>query len=141
MNPTKSQLGKISKQMLQKFNKILRSELNLNQWQNSSEVIDWLKNIQQKKSYYTFTVFDIQQFYPSITEKLLKDAVAFAQRYVEIKQNELDLIFHTRKSLLYCKDTPWIKKEGNGEFDVTMGSNDGAEDVRTCRIDFIIQYW
>ena len=45
MNPTKSQLGKISKQMLQKFNKILRSELNLNQWQNSSEVIDWLKNI------------------------------------------------------------------------------------------------
>ena len=45
MNPTKSQLGKISKQMLQKLNKILRSELNLNQWQNSSEVIDWLKNI------------------------------------------------------------------------------------------------
>ena len=40
MNPTKSQLGKISKQMLQKINKILRSELNLNQWQNSSEVID-----------------------------------------------------------------------------------------------------
>ena len=37
------------------------------------------------------------------------------QKYVEIKQNELDLIFHTRKSLLYCKDTPWIKKEKETE--------------------------
>ena len=71
----------------------------------------------------------------------MKDVRAFAQRHVKIKQNELDLIFHTRKSLPYCKDkktiscfflsTPWIKKEGNGEFDVTMGSNDGAE---TCEL-------
>ena len=80
-----------------------------------------------------FTVFDIQDFYPSITEKLLKDALTFAQRYIEIKQNKLDLIFHTRKSLLYCNDTPWIKKKkkGNKEFNVTMGSNDEAE---TCNI-------
>ena len=89
-----------------------------------------MKNIQQKWL-NTFTVFDIQEFYPSITKKLLKDALAFAQRYVNNKQNEFDLIFHTRKSLLYCKDTPWIKKEGNGEFDVTMGSNNGAE---RCKI-------
>ena len=47
-----------------------RSKLNLNQWENSSEVTDWFKNIQQK-SYHTFTVFDIKEFYPSITEKLL----------------------------------------------------------------------
>ena len=130
LNPKKSQLGKISKQILQKINKTLRSKLNLNQWQNSAEVIDWFKDIQQKSS-HTFTVFDIQEFYPSITEKLLKDALAFAQRNVEIKQNELDLIFHIQKSLLYCKDTPWIKKEGDGEFDVTMGSNEGAE---TCEL-------
>ena len=48
LNPTKSQLGKISKQILQKINKTLRSKLNSNQWQNSSEVVDWFKNIQQK---------------------------------------------------------------------------------------------
>ena len=40
LNPTKSQLGKISKQILQKINKTLRSKLNLNQCQNSSEVND-----------------------------------------------------------------------------------------------------
>ena len=94
----------------------MRSKLNLNQWQNSSEVIDWFRNIQQKIS-HIFTAFDIQQFYPSITEK--------DERCPSLCK--LDLIFHTRKSLLYCKNTPWIKKGGNGEFDVTMGSNDGAE--------------
>ena len=130
LNPTKSQLGKISKQVLQNINKTLRSELNVNQWQNSSEVIDWFENI-QNKNLCTFTVFDIQEFYPSITEKLLKDTLAFAQRYVNIELNDLELIFHARRSLLYCKDTAWLKKEGNGKFDVTMGSNDGAE---TCEI-------
>ena len=40
LNPAKSQLGKFSKQILQKINKTLRSKLNLNQCQNSSEVND-----------------------------------------------------------------------------------------------------
>ena len=81
LNPTKSQLYKISKQILQKINKTLKFKLNLKQWQNSSEVIDWFKDIQQKSS-HTFTVFDIQEFHPSITEKLLKDALAFVQKCV-----------------------------------------------------------
>ena len=55
LNPTKSQLGKIRKQISQKINKTLKSKLNLNQWQNSSEVIDWFKNIQQKSS-HTFSL-------------------------------------------------------------------------------------
>ena len=113
LNPTKSQLGKISKQVLQNINKILRSELNANQWQNSSEVIDWFKNI-QNKNLCTFTVFDIQEFYPSITEKLLKDTLAFAERYVNIEPNELELIFHARRSLLYCKDTAGLRRKETG---------------------------
>ena len=44
--------------------------------------------------------------------KTVERSLAFAQRYLEIKQNELNLIFHTRKWLLYCEDIPWIKKEG-----------------------------
>ena len=43
------------------------------------EKTNWFKNIQQK-NLYTFTVFDIEKFYPSIAEKLLEDALAFAQR-------------------------------------------------------------
>ena len=69
----------------------------MNLWQNFSVIIDWFKDIQQK-SLYTFTVYDIPESFPSVTEKLLKNALDFAQRHIEIKQNNLDLIFHTRKS-------------------------------------------
>ena len=38
----------------------------------------------------------------------------------------LEVIFHTRKSVLYNEGEPWVKKEG-GSFDVTMGVYDGVE--------------
>ena len=34
--------------------------------------------------------------------------------------------FHARKSLLFEKTSVWVKKD-NSDFDVTMGSYDGAE--------------
>ena len=37
------------------------------------------------------------------------------------------IINHSIKSLIFHENEPWIKKEGNEDFDVTMGSNDGAE--------------
>ena len=37
------------------------------------------------------------------------------------------MIFHCRRSLLFHDNEPWIKKDSNGDFDVTMGSYDGAE--------------
>ena len=52
------------------------------------EKTDWFKNIQQK-SLYTFTVFDIEKFYPSIAEKLLEDALAFAQRQYKLKKTKI----------------------------------------------------
>ena len=39
LNPTKSELGKLSKHILQKINNEVRLNLTVNQWQNSSEVI------------------------------------------------------------------------------------------------------
>ena len=76
---------------------------------------------------HTFTVFDIQEFYPSITEKRLKDAVLFAQTHVNISQKDIEVIFHCHRSLLFHNSKPWIKKDSNGDFDVTMGSYAGAE--------------
>ena len=40
--------------------------------------------------------------------------------------DEIKIIIHSRKSLLSYKKKPWIKKD-NPNFDVTQGSNDGAE--------------
>ena len=124
LNPTKSNLGKISKSILQKVNKKIRDKLNLNQWRNSSQVIEWFNNIDQK-SQYSFTTFDIKEFYPSIKEELLQKSIRFAKRHTVITKIEEETIFHCRKSLLYHDGEPWQKKEGS--FDVTMGSYDGAE--------------
>ena len=52
------------------------------------EKTNWFKNIQQK-NLYTFTVFDIEKFYPSIAEKLLEDALAFAQRQYKLKKTKI----------------------------------------------------
>ena len=91
LNLTKSELGK-------PINTELRNKIKVNQCQNSSEVIEWFKNIPNKKE-CTFTVFDIQEFYPSITEDLLKQAILFAQNSVSIPPKYIDVIFHSN---LFC---------------------------------------
>ena len=37
------------------------------------------------------------------------------------------MIFHCRRSLLFHNNEPWIKTDNNGDFDVIIGSYDGAE--------------
>ena len=125
LNPAKTELGKLSKSILERINQEIKSSLNLNQWRNSFDVIQWFKNIKNKKS-CTFTTFDIDEFYPSISEKLLSDAINFASSHSNITPEEKEIIFHCRKSLLFHDENPWVK-QGNTNFDVTMGSFDGAE--------------
>ena len=68
---------------------------------------------------------DIVEFYPSISEKLLSDAITYAQSLIEIDQKVIDIITHSRKSLLFAENSVWVKKN-NDLFDVTMGSYDGS---------------
>ena len=63
--------------MLDKINKSLLSNTKVNQWKNTSDSISWLKNINNKKQ-SSFINFDVENFYPSISEKLLIDALNFA---------------------------------------------------------------
>ena len=71
-------------------------------------------------------LFDIKDFYPSITETLLNEAIQFAKEYVPITRKDVEVIFHAQKSGLYNDGEPCVKKEG-GSFDVTMRAYDGAE--------------
>ena len=73
-----------------------------------------------------FIKFDIVEFYPSITEKLLRKALNFAKEHITISAQEEEVIWHARKSLLFSSNSTWVKREGE-QFDVTMGSFDGAE--------------
>ena len=65
-------------------------------------------------------------FYASISEELLTDAIDFARQFVRINDDEVNIILHCRKSILFGSDGAWIKKN-NSLFDVAMGSFDGAE--------------
>ena len=113
------------KVILDNINKELIKKLNINQWKNSASVIDWFKAIDNKQE-CKFTVFDIEQFYPSIKESVLLKALEFAKKHTKVLKKDIDVIRHSRRSLLFNQGETWVKKEEEN-FDVTMGAYDGAE--------------
>ena len=54
INPAKSQIGIISREILQKHNKQIRENLKLNQWQSTDQAIEWFNLIEHKadESFY-----------------------------------------------------------------------------------------
>ena len=73
-------------------------------------VINWFSDIQHKNQ-HTFAVFDIENFYPSITKKLLTDSICFAKQYTTISDLDNNIIMHSRKPLLFKNSTAWSKKD------------------------------
>ena len=126
INPSKSKLGKVSKVILENMNKNLVKSLKVNQWRNTDSVINWFNAIENKSQCF-FIQLDIVEFYPSISENILDNAINFAKQYTDISDENLRIIKHCRKSLLYNNHEPWKKKDTDSCFDVTMRSYDGAE--------------
>ena len=125
INPAKTNIGIVSKHLLEKLNSELRLTTSSNQWKDSSSVLTWFKTL-KKSSNATFFKFDIENFYPSITEELLEKSLTYASNLVSISSKEKEIIFHSRKTFLFTEDSAWVKKAKNS-FDVTMGCYDGAE--------------
>ena len=98
INPAKTDLGKISKQILEKITLALRNVTNLNQWRNTTDVISWFEKQHSPNS--KFLQFDIESFYPSISEELFNRSLSFAQLLIEIADEEIRIIRHFRKTLL-----------------------------------------
>ncbi|KAL9986499.1 hypothetical protein ACROYT_G000660 [Oculina patagonica] len=130
INPSKSEIGVISKHILDNINTSIINKTKINQWKNTSSVLKWFNDLQHKES-LSFICFDVCDFYPSITEKLLCKALDFANTYRPISAHERDIIIHAKRSLLFSENATWEKKTSNDRFDVTMGSFDGAE---TCEL-------
>jgi hypothetical protein len=91
----------------------LRQKLNSNQWSNTQQVISWFGNINR----HSFISFDIVDFYPSISEKLLNEALAWASELATITENDISIIKHARKSLLFGNSKLWTKKDGRNSPD------------------------
>ena len=56
----------------------------------------------------------------------MNSALDFASRYTNITDDERSIIHHAKRSVLINNKDIWCKKE-NSNFDITMGSYDGAE--------------
>ena len=112
---------------MDKVNTHLRTILNVNQWRNTQNVIEWFGNIEQK-SRHSFISFDMVDFYPSISENLLDQALSWASSLADISHEDISIIKHPRKSLLSTTENRGLKAiTCSNLFDVTMGSYDGAE--------------
>ena len=128
INPAKTDVGQISKRILEKIVAGVKISVGANQWRNTNEVLTWFRRERTEKC--CFIQFDVVSFYPSISEELFAKALDFAQNLTIIKEEERNILQHARNSLLFSHDgETWQKK--NGLFDVTMGSYDGAE---TCEL-------
>ncbi|MCP3852632.1 MAG: hypothetical protein GY694_20755, partial [Gammaproteobacteria bacterium] len=124
INPAKSNVGKISQQILQKINSDIRNKLELQQWRSTSDALNWFKNL-DNKTRLSFIQFDIVDFYPSITETLFTEALKFASNITPIDDDTKNILLNARQSLLFYGNKVW--KKTTGLFDVTMGSYDGCE--------------
>ena len=116
------EIGRTSKQILDQINSKHCEILKVNEWKNTASVIDWFKKIESKNS-HKFLMSDIKDFYPSIKEGLLIEALEFAKKHVTIKSKDRETIFHTRKSIFYNEGKPWIKKQSYN----SQVTHDGAE--------------
>ena len=125
INPAKSNIGRVSKQILSNIVHIVRTKSDTNQWKNSGKVIDWFDALENKEQ-LTFFKFDVVSFYPSISKKLFDDSVTWAKQFYTFTETDLEVIQHARESYLFNEGQPWVKKLG-GKFDVSIGGFDGAE--------------
>ena len=129
LNPTKSELQRISKVLLENLVKKTSDATQINLWRNTYQVINWFNQVRDK-SRAKFISFDIVNFYPSIKKKLFTEALEFACNYANISDVERDIIFQAKKVLLFKEKEPWTKKqedETEEPFDIPMGAHDGAE--------------
>ena len=124
INPAKTSLGRVSKKILERIISEVKEKTTFNQWKSTAEVKKWFENFKDHKK-SRFIKFDIQEFYPSITPELLDRAISFAQSLTTITPEEIEIIKSSKESLLFNKGKCWVKKS-EINFDVTMGSLDGA---------------
>ena len=102
INPAKSEIGIVSKIMVERINNRLRDITKLQQWKNTQAVLQWFSDVTDKND-ETFIKFDIVEFYPSISENLLSKT--FAKSLVAVTAHEESIIWHSRKYILFSENS------------------------------------
>ena len=113
INPASNNLGKVSKRILDDVNRKCRVASGVNQWKSTQDVLKWFSlahSANPTKEKAKFIQFDICEFYPSITEELLRKSLNFAKSHTTISPDEEELIMACRKSVLFNNGKVWTKK-------------------------------
>ena len=125
INPSKTELGKVSKNIIQNIVTNVKKANHSNLWENSYDTIEWFRKI-KNKSKVTFMQFDIIDFYPSITKNTLIDSINYARKYVDITKEQYEIILACRKTVLKNNGSTWVKS-GSDNFDVPMRGYDSSQ--------------
>ena len=138
INPAKTESRLVSKKHLEEMIGNVANTIKVNQWRNTATFIAWFKLLPQKDK-SSFVKFDIVEFYPSISEELLNRSISINRSITTSSNSVINIIHHSRKSLLFDRTSVWVKKANSYLFDVTMGSYDGAEICEFVGLAFLNQ--
>ena len=92
INPTKTELGRISKMKIENIVKIVKEKTGLNQFKNTQSAIAWFQDIPRGQN-VSFIQFDICEYYPSISPDLLDKSLNYAANYTTITPEDRELFF------------------------------------------------
>ena len=99
INPSKTELGNVSKNIIQNIVTNVEKAYYSNLWKNSYDTIERFRKIKDK-SKATFMQFDIIDFHPSITKNTLIYRINYARKYVDITKEQYEIILACRKTVL-----------------------------------------
>ena len=92
----------------------------MNRWKNTLTVLKWYNKI-PSKTQFSFIKFDIESFYPSITQGLMNKAKESAKTIVDIPNEELSVIMQSQKTLFGESATGKKKKRKEQRFSCASG--------------------
>ena len=107
INPSKTELSRISKYIIQNIVTNVKKANHSSLWGNSYESIEWFRRI-KNKSKVTFMQFDIIDFYPSITKNILIDSINYARKYVDATNEQYEIIVACRKTVIKNNESTWV---------------------------------
>ena len=125
-NPSQSDIGRISKKILDRILPGLRGGIRLEQWGNTDRVIEWFNALDNKRN-TKFIQLDITSYYTSIPQTVLNSALIFSKNRSDLDRAEIDTILTARGTIMEHEGKLWSRKGRLNEFDITMGSSDSAE--------------
>ena len=101
INPSKTELGKISKNIIQNIVTNVREANHSNLWRNSLDTIEWFRGI-KKKTKVKLALYNLTSltFIRPYQKKILIDSINYAKEYIDITKEQYDIILACRKTVL-----------------------------------------